>query len=183
MDADICLPFDLGECLDDAHLFPGNLYGCHRLCVPGWEVWQQCQTQGLYSRMNGWLTEYRARPKGCYVGGVPAGIGNGYTPIGFFQIWHGSETLTWGDSRKWYPARHGGAARTDTQFASLWDRRHRVLIPELMVFHLEDERASDGMGHNWNGRKTPRFGPSGKQTASAKDCPPRPCPPPQPPYC
>ncbi len=117
------------------------------------------QQQGLYSRFNGWLTEYRDRPRGSYVGGTPAGIGGGYTPIGFFQLWWGAETLTWGSARKWYPQVHGNAARTDTQFANLWDRQNRILIPELLVFHLEGENASDGMGHNWNGRKTPRFGP------------------------
>ena len=41
------------------------------------------------------------------------------------------------------------AARTDVQFALLWDRRDRVLIPELVVFHLEPEAAP--MGANWNG--------------------------------
>lgn len=162
LDADICLPYDFRQCLEDADLAEGSLYGCLRLCVPGWDAWQALQAKGLYSRYCGWLTEYRDRPAGCYVGGTPAGIGpggNGYTPIGFFQLWHGSETLRWGHTPKWYPVVHGGAARTDTQFAQLWSRRRRQLIPELLVFHLEHENAKDGMGHNWNGRKTPRFGP------------------------
>jgi hypothetical protein len=167
LDADICLPYDFGECLEDADLRQNNIYGCHRLCLPGWSAWQEAQKQGLYSRINGWLTEYRMRPKGSYLGGTPAGLGNGYTPIGFFQLWWGQQTLSWGDSRKWYPAQHGGAARTDTQFSCLWDRVNRVLIPELLVFHLEDEKASDGMGQNWHGRKTPRFGPSSEQEPSA----------------
>lgn len=158
LDSDICLPYDLAECLDDAHIIPGNIYGCNRLCIPGLKAWQELQAKGLYSRFNGWLTEFRDRPKGCYLGGIPAGIGNGYTPIGFFQLWHGSETLSWGSARKWYPKAHGNAARTDTQFSSLWDRRNRILIPELLVFHLENENASDGMGHNWEGRTTKEFG-------------------------
>lgn len=157
IDADICLPLDMHQCLEDAHLMSDSIYGCNRLCVPGYECWQSCQAQGLYSRFNGWLTEFRDRPAGCYVGGIPAGIGNGYTPIGFWQLWHGTETLSWGDARKWYPCDHGGAARTDTQFSSLWDRRNRIMIPELLVFHLEDKNAKDGMGHNWGGRKTPDF--------------------------
>lgn len=160
LDADICLPTDFGECLDDAHLIEGNLYGCLRLCVPGPDIWDAVQKQGLYSRKMGWLTEYRERPAGCYVGGVPGGIGpggHGYCPIGFFQMWKGSETLTWGHAKKWYPIRHGGACRTDTQFAQLWDRRHRILIPELLVFHLEHPNTKDMMGQNWKGRKTPPF--------------------------
>lgn len=165
IDADICLPLDMGECLRDADLRPGNIYGCHRLCIPGWDTWLALQAQGLYSRANGWLTEYRDKPQGCYVGGTPAGIGNGYTPIGFFQLWHGSETLSWRSARKWYPVEHGGAARSDTAFSSLWDRANRVLIPELLVFHLEDEKSKDGMGHNWKGRKSPRFGPKNSQSS------------------
>ncbi len=166
MDADICLPLDFRQCLEDAHLLPGNIHGCSRLCVPGPAAWDACVAQGLYSRQWGWLTEYRARPAGCYVGGVPAGIGNGYTPIGFWQMWWGAETLSWGSARKWYPVQHGGAARTDTAFSCLWDRRNRVAIPELLVFHLEHENAKDGMGHNWGGRKTPPFrGSAGSSVA------------------
>lgn len=158
MDADICLPLDMAACLEDADLQPGNIYGCHRLCVP-YSAWPAACKQGLYSRFNGWLTEFRDRPQGCYVGGVPAGLGNGYTPIGFFQLWFGQETLSWGSARKWYPMAHGGAARTDTQFSSLWDRRNRILIPELLVFHLEHDEAKNGMGHNWSGRTTPKLPP------------------------
>lgn len=157
LDGDCVLPGDFRQCLADADMRKGNIYGCNRLCVPGWDTWQELKKQGVYSRWNGWLAEYRARPAGCYVGGIPAGIGNGYTPIGFFQMWHSSETLNWGHSRKWYPHHHNNAARTDTQFSSMWDRVNRIMIPELMVFHLESENHKDGMGHNWNGRKTPRF--------------------------
>ncbi len=163
-DADICLPFDLHECLKDANIQPGNIYGCNRLCVPGKDTWKLLQNQGLYSRYNGWLAEFRDRPEGCYVGGIPAGIGNGYCPIGFFQLWWGDETLSFGHSRKWYPLNHGTAARTDTQFASLWDRNNRIMIPELMVFHLEDPDAKNRMGQNWKGRVSPDFNESAQST-------------------
>lgn len=161
LDADICLPLDHLQCLEDADLRPGNVYGCNRLCVPGYDTWIELGKQGLYSRYNGWLTEFRDRPRGCYVGGVPALWNHGYAPIGFWQLWWGKETLSWGSAKKWYPHRHGGGARTDVQFSSLWDRRNRILVPELVVFHLEDEKAKHKMGANWNGRKSPRFGPVG----------------------
>lgn len=159
IDADICLPTDFGECLEDAHVIPGNVYGCNRLCVPGPDVWDKVVAHGLHSRQNGWLAEYRDRPNGCYLGGQPAMAGIGYAPIGFFQLWWGAETLAFGHGKKWYPPRHGGAARSDVQFSCLWDRRHRLLIPELTVFHLENPEAQDKMGHNWNGRKFPPFRP------------------------
>ncbi len=170
MDSDICLPYDLITCLEDAYLEKGNIYGCSRLCVPGWDAWHKLKQQGLYSRFNGWLAEYRDRPQGCYVGGVPAGLGVGYAPIGFFQLWWGAESLSWGPTRKLYPVVHGGAARTDVAFANLWDRRNRIAIPELIVFHLEDDNAKHAMGNNWKGRKAPFFGPEkGKPYYSYKD--------------
>lgn len=162
LDADIVLPLDFHHCLEDMQLRRENIYGCQRLCVPGWAAWQELQRQGLYSRQSGWLVEYRNRPQGCYVGGVPAGLGIGYAPIGFFQLWNGAETLSWGSARKWYPFRHSGAARTDSQFAWQWDRRNRLMIPELLVFHLETSTPGK-MGENWKGRKSPRFGPGQKQ--------------------
>lgn len=156
LDADIALPFDFGRCLEKAALEPGKLYGCDRLCVTGWDNWAALKARGLHAREHGWLVEKR-RP-GAWVGGVPAGPDNGYAPIGFFQLWHGSETLSWGFPRKRYPERHGNAARTDVQFAWQWDRPDRVFLPELVVFHLESDDAR--MGANWRGRTTAPFGPA-----------------------
>ena len=56
-----------------------------------------------------------------------------------------------------YPDNHQDAARADVKFALQWDRRHRQLIPEVFVAHLESEPAP--VGANWKGRKTKRFGP------------------------
>lgn len=87
---------------------------------------------------------------------------HGYMPIGFFQLFHGSATVQNNAHLRRYPTEHGDAARTDYQFAIQWDRRYRVLIPEVIVLHLESARNSDGTGWrgaNWEGRTTPRFGP------------------------
>lgn len=157
LDADIALPVDTRQCLGDAHLDPECIYGCDRLNVTGWEAWEKVRAGGPYAREAGWLTEFRQRRGGAWVGGRPAGNGVGWAPIGFFQLWHGAETLSWRFPRKRYPEQHGNAARSDVQHALQWDRRKRVLLPELVVFHLESEPAP--MGANWNGRKTKRFGP------------------------
>jgi hypothetical protein len=90
------------------------------------------------------------------MGGRPAGMGIGWAPVGFFQLWHGSHTLAWTFPKRRYPETHGNAARTDVQFALQWDRRHRILLPEVVVFHLESEASE--MGKNWNGRKSRLFG-------------------------
>ena len=51
------------------------------------------------------------------------------------------------------------ATHDDVAHAIQWARRDRVLIPELIVAHLESEPAK--LGANWDGRKTKPFGPVG----------------------
>jgi hypothetical protein len=155
LDADIALPYDFKQCLENAAIDPTCIYGCDRLCVTGYKAWQRVRAAGLHAREHGWLVE-KHRPD-TWVGGVPAGPDTGYAPIGFFQLWGGPETLTWRFPHKRYPERHGNAARTDVQFSLQWDRRRRLFLPEVVVFHLESENAA--MGANWHGRKTARFGP------------------------
>lgn len=162
IDSDICLPFDTRQCLEDAQLRKGAIHGALRMNVVGWDQWCKVKEQGLYSREGGWLVEFQKRP-GLGIGGLPAGPQTGWLPVGYFQMWSGNETLTWGFPKKFYPETHGNAARTDVQFASQWDRRDRVLIPELVVFHLESEAGP--MGINWKGRKSKRFEPPGNKPA------------------
>jgi hypothetical protein len=154
LDADICLPFDFHQCLESAQLRKGTINGALRLNVVGYQQWDRVKAQGLYARENGWLVEFQNR-NGCGVGGIPAGRESAYAPIGYFQLWSGDESLTWKFPRKFYPELHGGAARTDVAFALQWDRRDRLLIPELVVFHLESEPSH--MGKNWGGRKSKPF--------------------------
>ncbi len=145
LDADIALPADLEQVLDDAHLDRQCVYGCDRLNVHGYAKWLAIKSKPLLCRSNPWAMHMtRDLPVGARV----ANVGHGYTPIGFFQLWHGSKEST-------YPFAHGTAARTDVQFALRWDRRDRVLIPELLVWHLESEPGQ--MGINWSGRKSPPF--------------------------
>jgi hypothetical protein len=169
LDADIVLPYDLHQCLGGASLRNDAVYGCDRLNVVGWDAWQRVKQDGLHSRKHGWLVQ-KGRDH-VTIGEVPAGKDTGYVPIGFLQLWHGSETHRWQYPRKRYPELHADAARTDAQFAIQWDRRDRIFLPELVVFHLESEKAK--MGANWRGRTTKRFGPdaAAQATAQAADHP------------
>lgn len=155
LDADIVLPYDLHQCLGNAGLRNEGIYGCDRLNVIGWDAWERVRLAGLHSRKHGWLVQ-KGRAD-VTIGEVPAGASTGYVPIGFMQLWHGSETHRWQYPRKRYPELHADAARTDAQFALQWDRHDRHFIPELTVFHLESEKAP--MGANWRGRTTARFEP------------------------
>lgn len=155
LDGDVALPADLHQVLDDAHLDEECIHGCDRVNVIGAAQWDKVRARGLWARPTPWMVDL-ARP-GLTVGGRVANPGHGYTPIGFWQLWHGSASL-WRDFHsRGYPKHHGTAARTDVQHALQWDRRRRVHIPELVVWHLESAAAT--MGANWRGRKTPLFRP------------------------
>jgi len=155
LDADIALPADFQQVVEDAHLDAAHLYGVDRLNVTGYDAWKRVKARGLWCRPSAWAVELD-RPD-CKLGARVANTRHGWTPIGFFQLWHGSESNWREFPAKRYPDHHGTAARTDVQMALQWDRRQRTLIPELLVWHLESEAAA--MGANWKGRKTARFGP------------------------
>jgi hypothetical protein len=159
LDADIALPADFREVLRDAHLAEDALYGCDRLNVTGWDAWKRIEAAGLWSRTNHWFVPIDRAD--CKLGARVCNNRHGYTPIGYFQLWHGDSYNWRGAPAKRYPLTHGTAARTDVAHALHWDRRQRILIPELLVWHLESGRSN--MGVNWHGRCTPQFGPkSGK---------------------
>lgn len=161
IDADIALPIDFHQCVLDAHLHPDSIYGATRLNVMCEDNWELVKREGLISRKDTWVTNMQRN--GCTIGGNVAKLGMGYSPIGFFQLWAGHHSLQWVYPGRVYPEGHGNASRTDTQFALQWDRRNRILIPELIVFHLESEAAE--VGANWNGRKTRLF--QGSRAGSA----------------
>ena len=153
------LPRRFRDLLDWAHLDERCIYGADRCNVVGWEAWRKIKAD-----KGGWDNhsyESGLRFADC----APVGTRwvsklHGYVPIGFFQLWHGSAMIDRGIHVRHYPYHHGDAARTDVQFALQWDRRHRVLLPEVVVLHLESEPAK--LGANWCGRTTRPFGPGGK---------------------
>jgi hypothetical protein len=156
LDADVALPADFREVLRDAHLGEDAIFGCDRLNVSGFDAWKRVERRGLWSRTNQWFVPLD-RPD-CRRGARVCNSRHGYTPIGYFQLWHG-DSFNWrGAPAKRYPLTHGTAARTDVAHALHWDRRQRLLVPELLVWHLES--GPGHMGANWQGRRTPRFGPA-----------------------
>lgn len=164
LDSDIVLPGQFRRMLDAAHLNERKIYGADRLMVRSWDQWQALVRSG-------WLSHTHCSvniPEGIPVGTRWALGSSGYVPIGFFQLWHGDADEWRGRRHRTYPKTHGDACRTDVQHAMQWDRRDRELLPEMVVVHLESERAP--LGANWKGRTTCHFGP-----------PPK-CKPPKP-YC
>jgi hypothetical protein len=82
---------------------------------------------------------------------------HGYAIPGYFQLWNGTSATQQGYHHRRPPLDHGDAARCDIQFSLQWDRRNRVMLPEVIVLHLDSEPSK--LGANWKGRTTKRFGP------------------------
>ena len=152
LDADIALPPLTRHLLAKADLDPTHLYGADRQNVPNHHEWTKfISSPRLQHEDECWL-HMNQFPMGTRV--AIHGY-NGYIPLGFFQLWnpHASGIYR-------YPEGHETAAREDTKFALQWERRQRSLLPEVVCYHLESEKAPHGS--NWDGRKTREFGPDAK---------------------
>jgi hypothetical protein len=149
LDADIVLPPRARELIERAQLDPKGIYGCDRICCESYEEWAQYVTWPEVQHSVNAFVQANAFPLGARVAQLD---GDGWSPIGFFQLWHPGESLA-----RFYPD-HGDAGRSDLIFGRSWQRRDRHLLPEIVAVHLSS--GSDGMGNNWRGRKTPHFGPA-----------------------
>jgi hypothetical protein len=171
LDSDIVLPPDLRNWLDRAHLDPSCCYGCDRVMVKSWQDWQKLRETGYLQH------DYHCRcnfPAGYEVGTRWVSPTHSWVPIGFVQLWHGSAATLHGFHQKAYPDWHNSASRADVQFGLQWDRRKRALLPEVIAIHLESGPA--GLGANWKGRTTPRFGPASSGNPKSEISNPKPGP-------
>lgn len=158
-DADIVFPSNTRKLLELAHLRKDRIYGVDRFMVRNWDQWKQLEASGWLQCPTGPFPACLEVPRGFELGARYLSP-DGYTPLGFTQMWHrnGSEEEWFGHRVSQYPSGHSDASREDVQKSLQFDRRKRELIPELFVAHLESEPAK--MGANWNGRTTKRFGPN-----------------------
>lgn len=157
LDADVVLPNQFRQMLDVAHLDPQCIYGADRVLIKNWEEWQLYQKAEWLQNQHGYHLCCNF-PATAHVGTRIIRGRHGYVPIGFFQLFHYDNGVHVGHRWKDYPDASDNAAHSDIKFALHWDRRKRILLPEIIVAHLESEQL--GMGANWRGRKTKRFGPT-----------------------
>jgi hypothetical protein len=147
LDADIALPAHARAAFERAQLDPACVYGIDRVDCKGFDRWVDFLCEGdpqiLYDLM------VAPGPFGFSFRVLRPAF-DGWVPIGFFQMWHPGAT---GIRR--YPEYHTDAARGDVLFAAHWPRSRRQLIPEVLAYHLESERAP--VGTNWSGRRTKPF--------------------------
>ena len=148
-DADIAFPPDMRRSLEQRPLDPKAIYGADRVYCDSWEDWQTHLLNHRYQHKLG----YRIDPPNSFRLGSRIKINayDGYLPIGYFQLWHGSL------GRRYPTTPDGGAEHTDVLHAIQWEAEDRHLLPDFLVVHL-DSTASK-FGANWAGRTTPRFGP------------------------
>jgi hypothetical protein len=156
LDADVVLPNQARQMLEVAHLDPTCIYGADRICLQSWDEWQELLRSGYLNDQHGYQLCCNPYLKKSIGTRVIRGR-HGYVPIGFFQLWNYRDGVHSGFRWKDYPDSNDDAAHSDIKFSLHWDRRKRLLLPEIIVVHLES--APSGMGANWKGRTTPRFGP------------------------
>ena len=145
LDADVIMPYPL-EAFEMifANLDPNNIYGCDRLSVPSFEMFEQgkknIDSAGYVEIPHARIMERFAFEK----------LG-GWVPIGFWQCWHSKH-------KRLYPEHINHAGDSDVIFAGQWPRSQRVLLPEASCLHLETfDRTGTA---NWFGRSTVPFGTS-----------------------
>jgi len=150
MDADIWLPPLTREILQEYPLEEDSIYGIDRMMCNSYEDWIDFIYNTDKPIHEGWIY--------LHLHHFPIGQritqyhGEGYMPIGFFQLWHpqGSNVFT-------YPEEHAAFDRTDVLHLKQFPRVKRRFIPELVCVHLASE--DHAMGQNWQGRTTSSFLP------------------------
>ncbi len=154
IDADIILPHRTRDLLNRAQLDKGNIYGADRVNVYGYEAWEKIKSNLVHPYEWKWFVD----PGHCHKKDAPPNqrFGArvihkeyGWVPIGFLQLWHGSQQAK-------YNFRRGAAAGTDCLFPTHWARNRRVLLPEIVCLHLDSE-PTHKIGTNWKGRKSQPF--------------------------
>lgn len=151
MDADICLPPLFREIIQKVKLDPSCIYGIDRLMVPDSQSWFNFISNPQPQHEDNIFVHTKPFEIGTRIAKFEHG---GWIPIGYFQLWNPSISHV-----TKYPEEHESAARTDMLFALQWPREKRMLLPEIIGYHLatEDYTKSGQMGINWKKRVTQPF--------------------------
>lgn len=156
LDADIVLCKDFRRMLRQAQLKKDAIYGADRINVYGYDAWHRLKPKLGRHYQDRWFVDPGFAhdpegPDGTRFGTRVIHKEYGWVPIGFFQLWHSSAGHR-------YNVKRGAASGTDVLFPAQWPRDKRVLLPDVLVYHLDSE-LTHKMGTNWKGRKSQPFGP------------------------
>ena len=147
LDADVILPDRFRNMLEKHALNNECVYGADRILIKSYAAYEKLLDHWCFKRQYSYNYKVQV-PYGIDLGTRLVHNEYGYCPIGYFQLWHGSQG-------KRYPYNQGSAEHTDVLFSLQFSRPKRILLPEVIVYHLESENAPQGA--NWNGRKTKLF--------------------------
>jgi hypothetical protein len=151
LDADIWLPPLTRTILDNFSLQTDCIYGTDRFMCESFEDWLDFLNKEQYKNIHyEWVFLDTAKFK---IGSrMIQYYGEGYWPIGFFQLWHpkGSGVYT-------YPNSKIGYDRDDVLHMKQWNKGKRLFIPDFIPIHLSSQLHEKGQ--NWEGRSTKQFGP------------------------
>ena len=153
IDADIALPDNYRRVLfNHTHLERDCLYGADRIDVVGAKNIADLRTHFAdypQHRLRFMVDPTHDRQLSGPIGARLVGNLDGYTPLGYFQLWHSS-------CQKEYPWSLGTAAHDDVMFSRLWPLKQRRLLPSLFCYHICP--SAPQWGENWDGnRKQPRM--------------------------
>jgi hypothetical protein len=160
LDADIWLPPLTRTILEKYPLQDDCIYGIDRLMCNSFEKWEMFMWNNVKKPIHSeWIfLHMHYFPIG---GRVVQYHGEGYMPIGFFQLWNPS-----GSKIDSYPVIDVGFDRTDVLHLKQFPRDKRRFIPEFICIHLSSEEPF--MGQNWYGRKSKPFLPKKKNEVNNK---------------
>jgi hypothetical protein len=159
IDADIVLPHRYRDMLRRSMLKADCIYGADRVNVYGFENWQSLKPRLNNHYQDNWFLDpdfihewNQPKPSGLRFGARVIHKELGWVPIGYHQLWHTST------GHRRYNFNLGSASGADVFFPAQWPRDKRVLLPEVIVYHLDSE-AEHQKGTNWSGRKSRPFKP------------------------
>ncbi len=144
LDADILLPHNFRQILfNHTYLNKQCIYGADRIDVIGIDAWNKLHEKlhRCPQHIHSCLVDHGTKN---HVGARYVDKLRGYCPIGYFQLWHY-------ESHKDYPYSLGTAAHDDVIFASLWAEQHRILLPQVVVYHLCGSEPI--WSENWDGKR------------------------------
>ena len=152
IDGDILLSKWTRRVLDKLNLDKKKIYGIDRVNCYGYEDFLKFETkEGVVH--NNWLLhgaslEFGARIIHIYGDKDDKGNFTGWKPLGFFQLCHKSAFSEYPEGQL------GDASHGDMEFAKLWSRENRELIPEIIGVHI---CTTNYASMNWKGRKSDPF--------------------------
>lgn len=158
LDSDIVLPHRYRDMLRRAMIKQDCIYGADRVNVHGYDAWEKLKMRLAPHYQDNWFIDpdfihegNQPKPDGLRFGARVIHKELGWVPIGFHQLWHTSQN-------KRYNFNLGSACGSDVFFPAQWPREKRILLPEVICYHLDSE-PEHSKGTNWNGRKSRPFKP------------------------